>query len=123
MIGAQRVAYGVSTIAALLLCRNHLTDPADVDAGLALLARTLGALGLGVAAAAVVTPIAVHRMGTTRWIVLVLFGSAGLELLLAAAMGPTVLVLAAFGLGVGAQGIKICVDSLVQEDVDDESRQ
>ena len=29
-IGVHRFAYGISTIATILLCRNHFNDPADV---------------------------------------------------------------------------------------------
>jgi MFS family permease len=121
-IGAHRFAFGISTIATILLCRNYLNDPADVDAGLALLAAVIAAAGLGIAAAALVTPPAAARLGTSGWIVACFAGAAVAEAAFVAAMSVPLLYVGAFVLGVAAQGSKICVDAIVQESVDDEFR-
>ena len=121
-IGAHRVAYGLSTIATILLCRNHFNDPASVDEGLALLAAVFGLSGAGFALAALVTPPAVRRMGTAGWITACFGAAAVTEYLFTVWLSRPTLLAGALVLGVAAQGSKICVDSIVQEHVDDAYR-
>ncbi|WP_020574638.1 MFS transporter [Actinopolymorpha alba] len=117
-IGVQRFFYSVQLVATILLYRNYF-EPTDPSAALAGIATTVLASGLGFGAAALLTPIAVRRMRKETWIVL-LFMAAAFALLVPGAFytEPSMLV-AAFVLGLAAQGIKICVDTLVQENVDD----
>jgi MFS family permease len=121
-IGAHRVAYGLSTIATILLCRNYFNGADEVDAGLGLLAEVVAASGAGFAVAAVVTPAAVRSLGKTGWITTCFLGAAATEYLFTAWVTVPALVLGAFVLGVAAQGSKICVDAIVQEYVDDAFR-
>ena len=121
-IGAHRVAYGLSTIATILLCRNHLNDPASVDDGLALLAAVFGLSGAGFALAALVTPPAVRRMGTAGWITACFGAAAVTEYAFTVWLSVPALLGGALVLGVAAQGSKICVDSIVQEHIDDAYR-
>lgn len=121
-IGAHRVAYGLSTIATILLCRNYFNDAASVDDGLALLAAVFGLSGAGFAVAALVTPPAVRRMGTAGWITASFVGAALTEYVFTAWLSVPSLLAGAFVLGVAAQGSKICVDSIVQDYVDDAYR-
>ena len=122
VIGAHRIAYGVWTIALLLLCRNRLNDSADVDAGLALLAQVVTVIGVGFAVAALITPPAAARWGTVNWIIACMTGSALIAAVLTVTMNAPLLLLSAFVLGITAQGAKICVDAIVQDDVDDAYR-
>ncbi len=122
VIAAGRFAYGLMVISSLLLFRNYLNDPADTDAGLAGLATTITLSGVGFAIAAFLTPIGARRFGIDHWIV-------GLLLLAAvASVFPTMLFTSwalwatAFLVGITAQGVKICVDTLVQTHVDDDFR-
>ncbi len=121
-IAAHRFFYGVSTIAAILLYRNHFNDPADVAAGLAGLATVFAASGLGFLTAAVVTPAATARVGTPRWIVVCFALAAATESPYVLHLSELAVVLGGFVLGFAAQGAKICVDTLVQESVDDDFR-
>jgi len=121
-IGAHRFAFGISTIATILLCRNYLNDPADVEAGLSLLISVVAATGLGIAAAALVTPPAASRIGPGGWIVACFAGAALAEAAFVVAISVPLLFVGGFVLGVAAQGSKICVDAIVQESVDDEFR-
>ncbi|MGN6332905.1 MAG: MFS transporter [Motilibacteraceae bacterium] len=121
-ITAHRFAYGISTIAAILLYRNHFNDPADVDAGLAGLALVFGASGVGFFVAALVTPPATRRLRTAPWIVLCFAGAGVVELVYLAALNEVLVVVGAFVIGVAAQGSKICVDTIVQESVADAYR-
>jgi hypothetical protein len=121
-IAAHRFCYGLSTIATILLYRNYFNDPADVEAGLAGLGIAFLASGLGFLTAAVITPEITPRIGKRRWMV-VLFGCAAIvQVLLGAPYREPLLVVAAFLLGVVAQGAKICVDTIVQESIDDAYR-
>jgi MFS family permease len=119
-ITAHRFAYGISTVATILLYRNYFTD--DPDAGLAGLGIALAASGVGVLVAALITPAATRRIGTTRWIVLLFAAAALIQIVLGIPYSEPLLVVAAFLLGIVAQGTKICVDSIVQESVLDAYR-
>ena len=121
-IGAQRFCYGISTIATLLLYRNYFNDPADTEAGLAGLGRVFGASGAGFLVAALVTPPVTARLGKPGWITACVGASAALGFGLAAPYDEPPLVAAAFLLGICAQGVKICVDTTVQESVSDAYR-
>ncbi len=121
-IGAHRFAYGISTIATILLCRNYFNDAADVDGGLRLLALVFAASGAGFAVAALVTPVAARRLGPAGWITTCFFGAAAAEYIFVVFLTIPVLLGGAFALGVAAQGAKICVDSIVQTWVDDAYR-
>lgn len=118
-IGSHRFAYGVSTIATILLCRNYFADPADVDAGLALLAAVFAASGAGFALAALLTPVATARIGTAGWITVCFAAAAAAEYAFVVLLTVPLMLLGALVLGVAAQGAKICVDAIVQREVDD----
>lgn len=122
MIGVHRFAYGLTTLATVLLCRNHFNDPRDTSAGLALLAEVFAAAGIGFGAAALVTPIATSRWGTGGWIWRALAGAAVVQAVLVVALSVPVALVAAFALGVAAQGVKICVDAIVQRVIEDDFR-
>ncbi|MEQ7009056.1 MFS transporter [Actinopolymorpha sp. B17G11] len=117
-IGVQRFVYSVSAVAMLLLYRNYFS-PANASAGLAGVATAVLASGLGYGTAALLTPIVVRRIRKETWMV-ALFGAAAVSIVLPGAFYTRVSMLAtAYVLGVAAQGIKICVDTLVQETIDD----
>jgi MFS family permease len=122
VVGISRFGYGLTTIATILLCRNHFNDPADVDAGLELLASVFAASAVGFALAAVATPLASERWGTTGWIWRCLLLGAVAELMVLAKLTVPVALVAAALLGFAVQGLKICVDATVQRDVHDEFR-
>ncbi len=121
-IGVHRFAYGISFIATILLSRNHFADPADVDAGLALLASVFGASAVGFAVSAVITPWASDRWGRSGWIWRCFAVAAVTEYALVATITVPLVLVAALLLGVAAQGSKICVDAIVQSSVDDAFR-
>jgi MFS family permease len=122
VIGVHRLAFGLATVATILVCRYRLSDPADPDAGLAVVASTVLAGGLGFGLAAVVTPVAVRRSGVRRWIIVCSFVVAVAQVALVAVLTLPVLLVSAFVIGLGIQSTKICVDAEVQTDVDDDYR-
>lgn len=121
-IAVQRFGYGVATISTVLLYRNHLNDPADTDAGLAGLVVAVGVTGAGILVAALLTPIITQRISTHRWLVLLICAGAVLSVFPAALYTQPAILVSAFGLGVVAQGVKICVDTIVQESIEDAYR-
>jgi len=121
-IAAHRFFYGISTITAILLYRNYFNDPADVDAGLAGLAAVFAVSGAGFLLAAVVTPWVTRRVSPPGWIVLCFTGAAVTEYALVVVLSSPLVIVGAFVVGVAAQGSKICVDTIVQEYVEDAYR-
>jgi MFS family permease len=117
-ITVHRFFWGLSTIATVLLYRNYF-NPDNGDEGLGGLATVVGAAGLGVVLAAWLTPIAVSRIGKERWIIWLLVAGAFIEAALVTPFRHVMFVIAALFLGLVAQGVKICVDTLVQQSVDD----
>ncbi|WP_198954905.1 MFS transporter [Kineosporia sp. R_H_3] len=121
-IGGHRLAYGATTVVIILLCRNYFTDPADTDAGAALLASIFVASGVGFFVAALVTPVATRRMRMETWIVVCLVAAALVEATFVVFLDVTTALVGAFVLGTAAQGAKICVDAIVQGSVEDSFR-
>jgi MFS family permease len=119
-IGGHRIIYGVVTVATILVYRNYFHTLGQVDAAIADLGLLVVITGAGFVSAAVVTPPMAARFGVRTWIIACLVGSAVFQLLPGAIYAKVPLMIAAFLLGLTAQNIKICVDTLVQAHVDDE---
>jgi MFS family permease len=118
-IGVHRLVYGLFTVATILVYRNYFHAPEDVDAAIADLGLLVVITGAGFVLAAAVTPVSTARLGVRGWIGCCLIGSAVFQLLPGAIYRNAPLLVAAFLLGITAQSIKICVDTLVQAHVDD----
>jgi MFS family permease len=122
VIGIHRFAYGVTAICTLLLYRNYFTDSGVLRAGLAGLGQIVAAIALGGGLAAFITPFAVRRLGYTRWPAVLLIGAAVVELVLGLPFKTATFLPAAALLGLAAQGVKICVDTLTAQRVADDFR-
>ncbi|HKA68362.1 MAG TPA: MFS transporter [Actinomycetes bacterium] len=121
-IAVHRFCYGVSTIMTVLLYRNYFNNPANAEAGLSGLAVVVAASGLGYLTAAGITPPGARYLTKPGWIVASFGLAAVVQVTLAASFKEPLIVLAAYFLGVVAQGVKICVDTIVQATVDDAYR-
>ncbi len=121
-ITAHRFFYGISTIATLLLYRNYFHDQGVLRVGLAGLAQVIAVGAAGSLVAAVVTPAATRRIGKPAWITVLLACAGLVEVALGTPYTLPALIPAAFFLGMVAQGVKITVDTTVQESIDDEFR-
>ncbi len=119
-IGAHRIVYGVVTVATILVYRNYFHAVTDVDAAIADLGLLVVFTGAGFVLAAVVTPPMTSRIGVRAWIVVSLVASGLLQVVPGAIYTKIALLVAAVLLGITAQSVKICVDTLVQAHVDDE---
>ena len=122
-IGAHRIVYGVVTVATILVYRNYFhtarptSSPAIADLGPAGRGdrgrlRRRGRRHAAAVSAALGRP--------ALWSSACLVASAVFQLLPGAIYSQVPLLVAAFLLGLTAQIIKICVDTLVQAHVDDE---
>lgn len=119
-VGAHRIVYGVVTVAMILVFRNYLNASSDVNAALADLGLLAVLTAAGFVAAAAVTPPASVRLGVRRLVVAGFATSAVFQVLPGAIFAQGPLLVAGFLLGITAQSIKLCVDTLVQAHVDDE---
>jgi MFS family permease len=121
-IGSHRFFYGISTVATILLYRSYFNPPTDPDAGFAGLAIAVTVSGAGFVAAALVTPLDTSRWSLQAWVTGLLATAAVVQVVPGALYTEPTLLVAAFALGLVSQGIKISVDTLVQEWVDDAFR-
>ena len=116
-VGVHRFFYTVSLVAAILLYRNYF-DPHTPSAALAGIGTFVLVSGLGYGAAALLTPIVVRRIRKEAWIV-ALFAVGAVVTAIGGFYTRASVLAVAFVLGLTAQGIKICVDTLVQENIED----
>ncbi len=121
-ITAQRFFYGLSFVSLVLLYRNYFHTSDEVDAAFNELSLAVLVSGLGFVAAAVLTPVVTERISRRAWVVGLLVAAAVTQVVPGALYTQPALLVAAFFLGLAAQGIKIVVDTLVQSHVDDAFR-
>jgi MFS family permease len=119
-IAAHRLIYGIVTVAMILVFRNYFHRLDQVDAAIADLGLFVIITGAGFVFASVVTPPVSARVGLRGTMIISLLASGVFQLLPGAIYAKVALMVAAFLLGLTAQCIKICVDTLVQAHVADE---
>ena len=122
VMGAYRLVYGLELVTIILASRNLLADPADADAGLAVFGTLMGAMLAGHGLAVVLTPLAQERVSPPTWVVACLLGGSLGQVLLVAGHTREGMVAGLFVFGVGVQGAKIAVDTIVQTDTSDDYR-
>jgi MFS family permease len=121
-IGSHRFFYGISTVATILLYRSYFNAPGQPEQGFEGLSIAVGVSGAGFVTAALVTPLATSRLSLQHWVTALLCLAAVVQVMPGAFYTVPTLLVAAFALGLTSQGIKISVDTLVQEWVDDAFR-
>ena len=119
-IAAHRLIHGIVTVATILVYRNYFHRPDQIDAAIADLGLLVVITGAGFVVASVVAPPLSARRGLRSTMIMCLLGSAVFQLMPGAIYARVTIMVAAFLLGLTAQGIKICVDTLVQAHVADE---
>lgn len=119
-IAAHRLIYGIVTVSVILVYRNYFHTPDQLDAAIADLGLLVVITGAGFVFASVVTPAMSARLGVRNTITVSLLASAIFQLVPGSIYARIPLMVAAFFLGLTAQAIKICVDTLVQAHVADE---
>jgi MFS family permease len=122
-ITAYRLCMGALTLAAVLLYRNSFAGVHGLfPGGQTGLAEMVGASAAGIFACAVVTPRVTARIGTRAWTALLLVTAGVTVAVLAPTYRPVTFLVAGLVVGGVGQGVKICVDTLLQETVDDSYR-
>ena len=123
-ISAHRFFYGLSTVATLLLYtpNGFLGRQFAGEGGFGGLIAVGAVAVLGGLLAALVTPAVTRHWGTQRWVVVVFSAAAVAEVVFGVPYTHGAFLVAAFFLGFAAQASKICVDTLLQESVDDDFR-
>ncbi len=122
LIAWHRWSFGLTTVAMVVLCRRVLADADDPSAGLAALGVLLAAVAGGSALAAVLAPWGAGGGRVHRWIAGCLLLAGVGQAVLGLTTSQVLLSVAAAVLGLGGQGAKIGVDTVVQRSVDDAYR-
>jgi Major Facilitator Superfamily len=122
MITILRFGYGITTVCTLLLYRNYFHSDGVLRAGLAGIAQVTVALAIGAGVGALITPAVSRRLGLARWpVVLLALGTVAMLTLWLPYRLATI-IFGVFAIALVAQGVKICVDTVVQRTVDDNFR-
>lgn len=122
IMAIHRFLYAINFIALLLISRNLLSDPMDAEAGLATFALVAGVSIVGNGLAIVLTPTAYKWVSPWQWILICLGISVVSQALLVLTYRAPLLFVSAILLGLGVQGAKIAVDTIVQADTADAFR-
>jgi MFS family permease len=122
MIGLHRFAYGVTAITILLLYRNYFVADGIFRAGLSGLGQVVTGIAIGGGLAAVLTPPAVARWGFLKWPAALLMLAGVAEFALGLPFKLQTILPAALVLGFVSQGVKICVDTTVAQQIADDFR-
>jgi MFS family permease len=118
-ISGHRFLYGILLLMTILLYRNYFYPAGNGNAALGHLTLVVITSALGYFAAAVVTPLVTERVSKDLWVTSLLAGGAVMTVLLGPTFRQPAFLVLGFLLGVVAQGVKICVDTVVQQHVDD----
>ena len=124
VVGAHRVAFGLLTAGGLLLVRGTFNTMAEADTALQeFTVLTVGAAA-GALVGAVVTPGLARRWGEVTWSALALLqaGVVGSALVIAGSVLPSfgILIAGAVSFGFAGQSVKVCSDTLVQQQIPDD---
>jgi len=118
-IAAHRLIHGIVTVATILVYRNYFHRPDEIDPAIADLGLLVVITGAGFVFASVVAPPLSARRGLRSTMIMCLLGSAVFQVMPGAIYARLTIMVAAFLLGLTAQGIKICVDTVVQAHIAD----
>jgi len=118
-VGVHRALYGTLLVQALLLYRNYFYSGGNGNKALGSVTLLVIASALGFGGAAVLTPPGVKRLTKDQWIALWLLIGGVVTILLGPTFDKYTYLVVGFALGLSAQCVKICVDTTVQQTVDD----
>jgi MFS family permease len=117
-VGIHRALYGTLLVEALLLYRNYFFHGSG-NRALGHVTELVITSAIGFGLAAFVTPQGVKRLTKDQWITVWLLIGGITTLVLGPTFNQFAYLLLGFGLGLSAQCVKICVDTTVQQTVDD----
>lgn len=114
VMAAMRLAYGSIFVASILMSRNLF------GRGLELFGQIIAITAVGFAIAIVLTPIIVRRIGEGRWVMITMLTCAAAHILVVVHLSVLTMLIASFFLGLGTQGAKIAIDTIIQRETPDE---
>ena len=121
LVTVHRAIFGAATLLTVLQARETL-HPGDPDAAITAIGVTSLAAGVGALVGAVVTPWMSRRVGPVPWSVGTLVGGVALGAVGVAMPSLAGFVVRGLFLGFAGQAVKVCSDTIVQEDVEDTHR-
>jgi MFS family permease len=121
-IALHRMGFALLTLMTLLLYRNTFESESFFRGGLVGLGEVVAAGAIGTLLAAAVTPWVVRRIGKPRWVTGLLSIGGVVQTVLFVPFVPVTVVVAGLAMGFVSQAVKICVDTTLQESVDDDFR-
>lgn len=119
VVVVHRFVFGALLVDALILLRTTYNDVNDANGALSGFTILTGATAGGALLAAISTPYVARRVGEIRWSSLALAVSGLVVLPALLSQTQPGLLVAGFALGFAGQAVKICSDTIVQEDIDD----
>jgi MFS family permease len=118
-VGVHRALYGTLFVMALLLYRNYFYSGANGNKALGSVTLLVITSAVGYGLAALLTPQGVKWLTKDQWIALWLLVGGVVILVLGPTFDKYTYLVLGFALGLSAQCVKICVDTTVQQTVDD----
>jgi MFS family permease len=120
-IGAHRFVYGILLLMSILLYRNYFYPGSGSNEALRHFLPVVISSAFGYGVAAWLTPVVTRRVTYSAWITMLLVAGCGVTLL-GLAFGQIAFIVIGFGLGVVAQGLAICVTTILQQQMADDYR-
>lgn len=120
MIFLQRLAFGLMSVGMILGYRNDFHPVEDANAALADIAMWGAATGVGFVLSAVLVPPVAHRIGVRKTIFVLLIASGIVQIVPGSIFERAPLLIAGFLIGLFAQSVKVCIDTVVQAHVADQ---
>jgi MFS family permease len=118
-VAVHRALYGTLLLAGLLLYRNYFFHGGSGNKALGHAALLVITSAIGFGLAAVATPPGVKRTSKNVWIAIWLVVGGVATIVLGPTFNQIAFLLLGFAMGLSAQCVKICVDTTVQQVVDD----
>jgi MFS family permease len=119
-VGVQRALYGTLLVEALLLYRNYFFHGGNGNKALGHVTLLVITSAIGYGLAAFITPDGVKRLTKDQWITVWLLIGGLVTIVIGPTFNQYAYLLLGFALGLSAQCVKICVDTTVQQTVDDQ---
>jgi MFS-type transporter involved in bile tolerance (Atg22 family) len=118
-VAVHRALYGTLLVQALLLYRNYFYSGGNGNKALGSVTLLVITSAVGYGLAAVLTPQGVKRLTKDQWIALWLLIGGVVTIIIGPTFDKYTFLVLGFALGLSAQCVKICVDTTVQQTVDD----
>ena len=121
-IGAHRFVYGILLLMSILLYRNYFYPGSNSNEALRHFLPVVISSAIGYGAAAWLTPIVTRRIPNTAWIAILLAVGGIVTIVLGLTFGQPEFIAIGFALGLVAQGLAICVTTILQQEMADDYR-